>query len=190
MATPPTSSTDPITRGEISSRPLTAATGDSFQLERPTLKDGAEIYRLVRDGGTLELNTAYAYLLAGAHFSGTSVVARKGSDLCGFVWAYPVPERTDTLFVWQIGVARECRGTGLGTAMLRELLRRHACERITHVEATVTPSNEASLRLFHGLAEKLDANIETGVGFDASLFPEPGHESELLVRIGPIGPTD
>jgi L-2,4-diaminobutyric acid acetyltransferase len=190
LSTPSISSTASTSIGDTSSRPDEAATQASIQLVKPTPSDGAEIYRLVRDGGTLELNTAYAYVLTGTHFSSTSVVARKGSTLVGFVWAYAVPERSNTLFVWQIGVAKECRGTGLATEMLRELLGRRECQRVTHVEATVTPSNEASLRLFHGLAAKLGANIQTRVGFDASLFPKPGHEPELLVRIGPIDPAD
>jgi len=159
-----------------------------FHFAAPRTTDGADIYRLVRDGGTLELNTAYAYLLLGMHFSETSVVVRNPSTLCGFVWAYILPERNDTLFVWQIGVTPASRGAGLASEMLREALRRPACRDVTHLEATVTPSNQASMALFRGLGEKLGANVAIEAGLETTLFPETSHEAEMLIRVGPFDP--
>ncbi len=158
----------------------------AFQFTQPAESDGAAIYRLVRDGGTLELNSAYAYLLMGAHFGETSVIARDGSSLCGFVWAYCLPQRPDTLFVWQIGVAPDCRGAGLGHALLAEALSRPACHAVTHLEATVTPSNEASLALFRGFGRRCGAPVVLSTAFGTELFPDPAHETEMLVRIGPL----
>lgn len=160
----------------------------SVQFAVPRTADGADIYRLVRDGGTLELNSAYAYMLVGMHFRETSVVARTPVTLGGFVWAYILPERINTLFVWQIGVAPEHRGCGLASAMLCEVLRRPACRSVTHLEATVTPSNQASMGLFRGLGKRLGANVVIGRGLETDLFPEPAHEAEMLIRIGPFAP--
>ena len=155
-------------------------------LSRPRASDGAEIWRLVGEGGTLERNSAYAYMLLGAHFGGTSVVARMDGTIVGFVWSYLLPERPDTVFVWQIGVAAGSRGRGLGAAMLREMLARPACSRVAFVEATVTPSNRASLALFRGFARKRNALFDLSAEFDNSTFPDSGHETEMLVRIGPV----
>ena len=180
--------TDPITLDTGARRALTASSR-RIRFSQPIASDGADIYRLVRDGGTLELNSAYAYLLAGAHFGGTSVIARDGASLCGFVWAYLVPQRQDTLFVWQIGVAENSRGTGLGYTLLQEALSHPACRRVTHLEATVTPSNEASMALFRGFGRRLDAPVATSTAFGTDLFPDPSHEAEMLVRIGPFEPN-
>ena len=159
----------------------------AFQFSRPTASDGAAIYRLVRDGGTLELNSAYAYLLIGAHFGDTSVIARdETGSLCGFVWAYRLPERTDTLFVWQIGVSPDCRGSGLGYALLAEAIARPACHDATHLEATVTPSNSASMALFRGFGRQHRAPVTVSTAFETNLFPESTHEAEMLIRIGPF----
>ncbi len=160
------------------------ADGPSFA--QPTASDGAAIWRLVRTGGTLEPNSAYAYVLTGAHFGATSVVARRRGEIAGFVWAYRLPDRPDTVFVWQIGVAESSRGLGLGSAMLREILHRPACGGVSFLEATVTPSNAASMALFRGFARRQGCAFDLSAGFDSRLFPDPKHESELLVRIGPI----
>lgn len=163
---------------------------DAFpSLSRPRASDGAGIWRLVGEDGTLERNSAYAYMLVGAHFGETSVVARRNGMIVGFVWAYVLPDRPDTVFVWQIGVAADGRGHGLGSAMLRDVLSRPACSKVAFMEATVTPSNHASMALFRSFARRRGASLDLTVGFDRNAFPEPGHETEMLVRIGPFGPN-
>jgi L-2,4-diaminobutyric acid acetyltransferase len=156
-------------------------------LSPPAAADGAAIWRLVCDDGTLERNSAYAYMLLGAHFRGTSVVARRNGAIEGFVWAYIVPHRPDTVFVWQIGVTAASRGLGLGSAMLREIVSRPECGKVAFVEATVTPSNKASMALFLSFARHARAPLDMSVGFDRRAFPDPGHETEMLIRIGPLG---
>jgi L-2,4-diaminobutyric acid acetyltransferase len=157
-------------------------------LARPAAADGAAIWRLVRAAGTLEPNSAYAYMLLGAHFSATSIVARRGEEVAGFVWAYLLPDRPDTLFVWQVGVAESSRGHGFGAAMLDGILRRPSCAGARFLEATVTPTNDASTALFRSFARRRDAPIALSTAFDASQFPDPQHETEMLVRIGPFHP--
>jgi L-2,4-diaminobutyric acid acetyltransferase len=157
-------------------------------LARPVAADGAEIWRLVRTGGTLELNSAYAYMLLGAHFGDTSVVARQSGAIVGFVWAYLVPDRPDTVFVWQIGVSESSRGQGLAAAMLNEIRRRPNCRDVRFLEATVAPSNRASMALFRSFARRQDAPFALSTAFDSSQFPDPSHETEMLVRIGPFHP--
>ena len=157
-------------------------------LSRPHASDGSAIWRFVCDDGTLERNSAYAYMLLGAHFGGTSVIARQNGRVAGFVWAYLVPDRPNTVFVWQIGAAESCRGHGLGSAMLQEILSRPACREVAFMEATVTSSNHASMALFRSFTRNRNTTLDLSSGFDRSAFPDPGHEAEMLVRIGPFSP--
>ncbi|MPY73578.1 MAG: diaminobutyrate acetyltransferase [Alphaproteobacteria bacterium] len=181
-----------ITIEDSNGRCTTATDGERSELPpslfRPHASDGSAIWRFVSDAGTLERNSAYAYMLLGAHFGETSVIARRNGRVVGFVWAYLVPDRPNTVFVWQIGVAGSCRGHGLGSTMLQEILSRPACREVAFMEATVTPSNHASMALFRGVARNRNTTLDLSSGFDCSAFPDPGHEAEMLVRIGPFSP--
>lgn len=159
-----------------------------FTLRCPTVDDGANIWRLVRETGVLDENSAYAYLLLCRDFARTSLVAERNSQLAGFVTAYRPPQRPQVLFVWQIGVSRSARRQGLGLQLLSELVSRCRDDEpaIEFVEATVAPSNTASRRLFDALAEKLGVPLKSVEGFTETNFPPGGHEAEPLIRIGPL----
>ncbi|GAB6040425.1 diaminobutyrate acetyltransferase [Endothiovibrio diazotrophicus] len=160
-------------------------------LRRPTVEDGAAIWRLVKGTGTLDLNSAYAYLLLAHQFSDTCRVAVCRGEVVGVVTAYLHPRASDTLFVWQIGVDRSMRGLGLATALLHDLLRGEGCRAVRRIETTISPGNGASRALFQGLAKRLDTPCEILPGFGPESFPAEestdGHEREELFRIGPFG---
>ncbi len=155
----------------------------SLTLRPPTVEDGAAIHALVEATGVLDVNSQYAYVLIGAHHSATSVVAEEEGHLLGFIYGYRLPDRPDTLFVWQVGVDDAARGRGLATRMLKWLVERLG---VTYLETTVTPSNTPSRRLFRGFAEKLGADCEVTEGFPSNLFSGTDHEPEELFRIGPF----
>lgn len=154
------------------------------------MEDGAAIWRLVRDSGVLDANSAYLYLMMCRNHAGTCVVAERGGTLCGFATAYLLPAEPSTLFLWQIGVAEHARGQGLALRMMMHVLQREECAAVTHLETTVAPSNTASRALFHSLARRLGTDCQELPGFPASLFPhegsDAGHEDEPLLRIGPF----
>lgn len=163
---------------------------NGIAFRKPFLKDGGEMWRLVRASKPLDLNSCYAYLLLCHHFSETCVVAERGEEVVGFVSAYRPPASPEAVFVWQVAVRAEMRGRGLATSMLIELLRRRGCEGVTFVEATVSPSNEASWALFRALARGLGARCEKKLLFPRGMFDEEGHEEEVLFRIGPFHPQE
>jgi L-2,4-diaminobutyric acid acetyltransferase len=84
------------------------------------------------------------------------------------------------------------RGQGIGASLIREVIARPACRsRIRYIEATVSPSNRASNRLFERLAGDLKAGLaHADGGYEAALFPAGNaHEDEPLIRIGPLQGT-
>jgi L-2,4-diaminobutyric acid acetyltransferase len=161
---------------------------EGLKLDTPRLEDGAAIWRIARDSGTLDLNSSYSYLLWCRDFAETSVVARDADgEPVGFITGYLRPRQPRTLVVWQVAVDAAQRGRGLAAAMLDGLTRRVAeGTGVDRVETTVAPDNTPSNRLFASFAERHGAAVEREVLFDAGIFPDGGHEPEVLHRIGPV----
>lgn len=155
-------------------------------LRVPASVDGPALHCLVKNCPPLDENSVYCNLLQCTHFADTSVAADANGRLAGFISGYLVPSRPDTLFVWQVAVDPEFRGQGLATRMLNELLARPACAAVTHLETTVTESNSASLAMFERLAKKRKSTLTSSLHFEKSTHFTDGHESEQLLRIGPI----
>lgn len=149
----------------------------------PSPDDGAAMYHLADVVG-LDLNSPYAYVMWGDLFSGTSIVAEDAGSgrVVGFVTGCSVPDRPDTLFVWQVGVDPAARGRGIAATMIDRLVERTGA---THVEATVTPDNAASSQLFRSVGTRHGAPVQERTIYDEAMFPG-GHEAEVLFRIGPL----
>ncbi|WP_306329347.1 diaminobutyrate acetyltransferase [Streptomyces venezuelae] len=167
----------------------TTRTTTTIRTTPPTVEDGAELWRIARGSGELDLNSPYSYLLWCRDFADTTTVARDTSGRpVGFVTGYLRPDAPDTLFVWQIAVEGSRRGTGVAGTLLDALSAQVAAEHgISRVEATVTPGNLASDRLFRSYARRHGAELTQEVLFPSAAFPAAGHESEVLYRIGPLG---
>ncbi|MGW8380517.1 diaminobutyrate acetyltransferase [Streptomyces sp. ODS28] len=161
---------------------------EGLKLDAPRMEDGAALWRIARDSRTLDLNSSYSYLLWCRDFADTSAVARAESgEPVGFITGYLRPSAPGTLLVWQVAVDEAARGRGLAAAMLDGLSVRVAeTHGIEAIETTVTPDNVPSNRLFTSYAERHGAPVAKEVLFDADVFPEAGHEPEVLYRIGPV----
>src|SRR5690606_41930221 len=61
----------------VNSIRMTAAQAD-LQIHRPTVADGAVLWRIARDSKVLDLNWTYGYLQACRAFGATPAVARDG----------------------------------------------------------------------------------------------------------------
>lgn len=143
---------------------------------------------MVRDaGGGLDLNTPYTYLLFGHYFRDTCLIAEDGDATAGVIVGFRPPRDTETLFVWQIAVNPKLRARGLGRRMLAALMAHTSHDGVRYLEATVTPSNEPSLRMFRGFANDHGVPCDESPLFSAEAFP-PGedHEEERRLRIGPF----
>ncbi|MGO3742168.1 diaminobutyrate acetyltransferase [Kerstersia sp.] len=160
--------------------------GQAHVLDTPVAADGAAIHALIAASPPLDLNSVYAYLLLCEHFSATSVVARRGAEIDGFVSAYLPPGREDTIFIWQVAVHERARGAGLAQQMLKHLLARPALKWVRYLETTIGPDNHASRRTFAALGEALGAPCTERPLFDVTLFGGASHEDERLLRFGPF----
>lgn len=140
------------------------------------------MFAFVQREGGLELNSAYAYIMLCERFRDYCVIAERDDALLGFILGLVSPRAPDTLFIWQIGVAREARGQGLGARMLDALITE---QRPRFVEAHVAVGNGPSERLFRGLARRHGVSLDLGAGLIAAWFPE-AHADEQLFRIGPF----
>ncbi len=159
----------------------------SVNLRDPKPSDGSALWRLVRDTGVLDLNSPYAYFLIGEHFAETSVVAEKDGEIVGFVSGYIPPQATNSIFIWQVGVAASMRKQGLALEMLLAILKRDTCRKIQVLTTTITPSNTASRSLFSSFAKRVSGSLrEQADYFSSEWFPNEGHEAEALFSISPI----
>lgn len=157
----------------------------AVRLESPRIGDGHSMWRIARDSESLDVNSPYSYVLWCRDFSRTSAVARSDDGIRGFVNGYVRPDDPSTLFVWQIAVDRRCRARRLGRRLLDHLGDRMEGLGCRYLEATVTPGNAASARLFTSFAESREARLSREVLFDGPTLPS-GHEPEVLFRIGPL----
>jgi len=144
------------------------------------------LHRLVGDCPPLDPNSSYCNLLQCSHFGATSIAAIRDDDLVGSVTGYRIPGRLDTLFIWQVAVHPVARGHGLARTMLRNLLARPELQDIRFIETSITPDNEASWRLFTGFATELHADMARSVMFEQTLHFQGLHDTEYLLRIGPL----
>lgn len=152
----------------------------------PHLADGKALFACVRACPPLEVNSEYAYLLFATHFRTTSALVEDRSGVLGFVAGYRLPQDPSTLFVWQIAVHPRARGLGLAKKLLGHLVARPAFEAVRFLEATVSPSNEASQHLFRGFAKARAAPCEEQPYFEPEHFGGGAHEAEALFRVGPF----
>jgi L-2,4-diaminobutyric acid acetyltransferase len=160
---------------------------DTTILRIPLKSDGTAVWSFIRDVGNLDLNSAYCYMMLCDYFKETCLIAEADGELIGFVSAFRVPDRPNTLFIWQVAVASSQRGKGLGRKLLDELISRRKLTEALFIEATISPSNEASRALFNGIARRYDVELEVSSGYSAEWFPaESSHEDELHYRVGPI----
>lgn len=159
----------------------------SFQV--PEVSDGMSMWRLAGAAGTLDVNSPYSYLLWCRDFAATSVVCHAGGTPVGYVTGYRRDSAPDTLFVWQVAVSAAHRGRGIARRALDSLVDRLGRERpVTFLEATVTPDNVASARLFTAFARDRGAPLATQSLFTTEDFDGCAHDEEVLYRIGPFTP--
>jgi L-2,4-diaminobutyric acid acetyltransferase len=152
----------------------------------PQLRDGGAVHALIAQCPPLELNSLYCYLLQCSDFAETCAVAELDGQIAGFASGYRRPTEPTVLFIWQIGVSARARGMRIGTGLLDSILARPACRAVRFLEATVTPSNDASRNLFRAFARDRGARFTEEPFLASADFGVHQHEPENRLRIGPF----
>lgn len=169
-------------------------------------EDARALHALVCACPPLDVNSLYAYALLALHHTSTCFVAVRDGQLCGAVTGYVKPSQPDTYFLWQIAIAPNQQGSGLGSALLDHVAR--YClqqQNLQFLETTISPGNAASQRLFGRFAQRHQVACQqrpllSSEELQAVVLPEtslseqglppqelcpPAHEAEDLYRIGP-----
>ena len=154
----------------------------SPRLRRPTPADGAAIWELVRRCDPLDENSMYCNLVQADHFRDTCVVAEMDGELLGWVSGHMIPDQ-NALFVWQVAVAPDARGMGLGRAMLTHLIERDACKPADTLKTTITRDNKASWALFRRLARSFGGELEDRPHYTRDVHFDGRHDTEHMVTI-------
>ncbi len=152
-------------------------------LRKPRAEDGAAIWKLVRSCQPLDENSMYCNLIQCDHFAETCVIAEVHGEVVGWVSAYVMPNDPETLFVWQVAVAEQMRGAGLGAAMLDSIIDRDVCEDVRRVQTTITSDNDGSWALFRKFARLQDTSLDMQPYFTQALHFQNRHKTENLVTI-------
>lgn len=162
------------------------SSSQNIELRMPTLIDGMSVFRLIQRCPPLDTNSSYCNLLQSGHFSTTSVAAELDGELVGFISGYLLPQRPDTLFIWQVAVDERARGLGLASQMLMHILERPSCHGVQHLETTITQDNQPSWSLFKSLAKRLGTELQSSDYMNKETHFDGQHDSESLVSIGPF----
>jgi L-2,4-diaminobutyric acid acetyltransferase len=149
-------------------------------IRRPTVADGAAMWRVARDSGSLDLNSSYSYLLLATHFADTCRVATLDGDVVGFVSGYVLPADATRWFCWQVAVDERARGRRVAGRLLDAVV--DDLPAVTSLATTVTVDNAASRSVFRRWADSRGATLTETDGFDAEHFPD-GHEAEPLLVV-------
>lgn len=155
-------------------------------MRAPTATDGTAVNGLIRLCPPLDTNSIYCNLLQCTHFANTSVIAEIQATPVGFISAYLIPDQPNTLFIWQLAICESTRGQGLASKMLVHLLARENLGQIQYIETTITKQNTASWKFFERFAKTNNCQLVTKALFDKTIHFDDEHESEILVKIGPL----
>jgi L-2,4-diaminobutyric acid acetyltransferase len=156
----------------------------SIKITQPSKKYALGIHGLIKKSPPLDLNSSYLYLLQSFYFSNTCAVAILNEKVIGFVSGFINPKKQNSLFVWQVVIDEKFRGLGLGVELIEFILKKNRS--LDHIETTVTKENHASRKMFRKIYEKYESNISEQVLFEKTKDFMGQHESEFLIKIGPI----
>lgn len=162
------------------------AVNPDIRIRAPAPEDAVAVTDLVERCPPLDLNSTYCYLVQCSHFAETCAIAEADGVPVGFVSGHRLPQSPTTLFVWQVAVASEMRGRGLGRAMILDILSRSYAGDINEIHTTVTAENGASMHMFCSLARRLATTARRAPYFDEHAHFAGRHASELLINIGPF----
>ena len=157
----------------------------NIQIKNPSSDYGFQIAELVKNSPPLDLNSTYHYFIQSHYFAKTCAIAVNEADkVIGYVSGFNDPRNSKTLFIWQVAISNEARGSGLASKLIHFILHKHT--QVQFIETTITKDNTASISLFNKISKELNTNIIEEPFLDKSKHFLNQHDSENLFRIGPF----
>lgn len=153
-------------------------------LRHPQPNDGLAVYQLVKNSPPLDLNSPYFYLVQASHFSSTCALAEANGQVLGWVSGHIKPDNPAIYFLWQVAISEAARGQGLAVKLIKFLLSQPNFSKVSYLETSITPSNQASWALFTRLAQQLNTPLNKSLLFSAKQLG--GDEDEELATLGPF----
>jgi len=157
---------------------------NEIKITFPTKKDGYAIAKLIERCPPLDLNSTYHYLIQSHYFSKSCSVAFDSNKVIAFVSGFINPSKNNALFVWQVATDEDYRGKGLGIELIEFILKQN--KNIDSIETTVTETNLASRRMFQKFCGKYQIKLSERTLFDKEQDFSNEHDSEILLKIGPL----
>jgi L-2,4-diaminobutyric acid acetyltransferase len=151
----------------------------------PKAADGTLMWDLVKNNEDLDLNSSYSYFLVSKLHSKRCIIAidKENNRMAGFIMGFVFSDNPETYFIWQISVAKEYRGQGIGSTLINKLLTTN--EDVRYIKGTVSKENYYYQNLLKKVALIHDSWYSIKESFEDDDFPD-GHEKEQLISIGPI----
>tara|TARA_B110000261_G_C12941538_1_gene300652 strand:+ start:23 stop:553 length:531 start_codon:yes stop_codon:yes gene_type:complete len=157
---------------------------NAIKITSPSKKDGYEVSNLVARCPPLDLNSTYHYLIQSHYFNKTCSIAFDNKKVVAFASGFINPSKNNSLFIWQVAIDENYRGRGLGIELIEFILKQN--KNVDSIETTITKNNFASRRMFQKINKKYKTSISEQILFDKEKDFFNEHDSEILIKIGPI----
>ena len=127
-----------------------------YSLRNVTENDAATLRSLAKRCPPLDLHTPYTYWVIAKYFSDSSFILEQDGHPVGFITALDTPSG---VFVWQIGILEDHRGSGLSRLLIDAVFdyARGASKRI---EVTIAEKNTESKAAFMSACENAGGVME------------------------------
>jgi diaminobutyrate acetyltransferase len=119
-----------------------------MKIVNPSKKEFMDVQKFVGRCNGLVQHPGHFYKIITEYFGGSFFVAKEDQKIVGFTFGFQSQEDEDIFFVWQIGVDKNQRKKGVGSALLEKVIEYAKENDIKKVHATVETINEPSQRLF------------------------------------------
>lgn len=96
----------------------------------------------------LESYDSHEYKILLRYFGNTSYLIEREGEIVAFEMGFPSGRDPETYFLWQIGVAPDVQGEGLGARLLAHIERQVVTLGCRRIELTIDPDNIPSRKLF------------------------------------------
>jgi len=120
----------------------------NLKFKNPCEDDFLKLYDFVLDCPPLESYPEHFYKIILRYFPKTTVFLRNKNLIVGFVFGIPSQKDKDLIFLWQIGIDKNMRGSSVSKNLIKEFEKKVKENGFKKIELTIDPENIASKKFF------------------------------------------